>query len=631
MLLSAAASTGAADVQVQIGANGVNEIFEGESVDYYVQVQNTKGVPSLDLSGFAADFDCQVSPPQTRSQVSVFNGRMTQQVTYLFGCKLTPKRAGTLAVPAPIVNADGQKLTGQSGTLKVLAPEKQDLVIAELLVSKPRVYPTQPFDVTLRILVKPLPDIPNRDPLTPLQRQLPNIELNWMDAPEGLTAEKDAREWLRPYVVGNRVGFTLNNLRIQRGGGGNPFEDFDSVFDQRATPLNLQSGREKRNGLDGQPVEYFVYELKRTFIPEKAGVRKFGPALIKGQFVNGGSARGYTGRRLVVVAPVQTLEVREVPAQRPETFCGGIGTYQLNATATPAALRVGDPLTLRLEFVRLPGSGSLDLIGAPDLTANPRIAEDFEIMDKAPTGETKGDIKRFNYGLRPKKQGVSLPALTVSLFDPAAEKFTELTTRPIALNVTQAATLATGEIVGRLNGDHNTDIKSRAQGIFQNINDLAELGNQRVSVWFVGFAAAAPWLFFVCLALVVTGWRRRANDSAWQRRQHARRDAEHRLRDAKAALDRDKGEEALKNVRAAIAGLIADMRNTAAEGMTAHEAAQLLAACSVSEDVRGRSVKVLETVEAAAYGSTAGLNIAGLIATAQECVPALYRELDGVK
>ena len=81
--------------------------------------------------------------------------------------------------------------------------------------------------------------------------------------------------------------------------------------------------------------------------------------------MEGGS---YTGRRVVAIAPAVPVEVREVPAPRPATFCGGIGKYRLASSASPTALRVGDPLTLTLDVER----GPSQRIARPDQGAGPR-------------------------------------------------------------------------------------------------------------------------------------------------------------------------------------------------------------------------------------------------------------------
>src|SRR6185312_11085946 len=99
---------------------------------------------------------------------------------------------------------------------------------------------------------------------------------------------------------------------------------------------------------------------------------------------------------------------------------------------------------------RQPGSGSLELISAPDLAANADLAANFEIIDRNPTGHSEGDRKRFAYALRPKRAGVAIPALAVTVFNPDTEKFSEIATRPIALAVSEASRMAAGEIVGSL-------------------------------------------------------------------------------------------------------------------------------------------------------------------------------------
>src|SRR5439155_27156769 len=119
---------------------------------------------------------------------------------------------------------------------------------------------------------------------------------------------------------------------------------------------------------------------------------------------------------------------REVPSPRPATFSGGIGSYNVNATANPTTLRVGDPLTLTLDVQRQVGSGALELISAPDLSANEKLAADFDIIDKAPTGEVKGDVKHLSYGQRPKRAGASIPALPMTVLNRETERFADLST-----------------------------------------------------------------------------------------------------------------------------------------------------------------------------------------------------------
>ena len=290
------------------------------------------------------------------------NGRVTQQNSFghVYHFRLTPKRTGKLMIPGPSATIDGKAVSGRSLALSVIAPEAQDLVIAAMKTDRGKVYPTQPFEVTLRVLVRPLPDNPDRDPLGPLRRRPPHIEVNWVDVPAGLTSEDKSR-WLEKLLSEDGSGFALNEVSTRSSA----FSFFDGP---KAAVFSLFRGRESRNGLDGRPVNYFVYELKRKLTAEKTGSYTLGPAVVKGSFVEGMKDSSYTGRRLVAIAPAVSVEVPEVPGPRPTTFCGGIGNYHLVASATPTALRVGDPLTLRLDFER----GRSERITGPDLSARPR-------------------------------------------------------------------------------------------------------------------------------------------------------------------------------------------------------------------------------------------------------------------
>ncbi len=612
-------AAGTPEIVVEASAN---EIFIGESIDYLVEIRNVQDPAPPDLTGLNDDFDVKSNGDESRNQSStmIFNGKVTQEniFSHIFRFRLTPRRTGRLKIPAPATTIEGKTITGRALSINVVAPEEQGLVIPEITIDRERVYPTQPLEVTLRVLVHPLPDDPDRDPLAPLHSQPPHLDVNWVDLPAGLAGEEKPR-WLEKLLARDGAGFTLNDVSM-RGGGF--FEG------PRAAVFNLYKRREKREGLDGSPINYFVYELRRRMTPEKSGTYAFGPVTVKGTFVVDKDKRQYKGQRLVAIAPAVNVDVREVPAPRPATFCGGIGQYQVTASASPSELRVGDPLTLTLNVERGAGSGSLELISAPDLAANPRISADFEIVDKNPTGRVDGDIKRFAYALRPKRAGVGIPSIGVTVFNPDTEEFEEVSTRPVTLTVSDASRLGAGELVGSLTGSGTQEIKSREQGIFQNVTDPTELRDQNVNVTALVELAAGLWGAVGCLVVVVTTQRRKSGDVVWQRRQQARRAADRKLAEARAAQAAGQSPEVLRSVRSAVVGLVADMRNMVAEGLTAVETDAILASSPVPAEMRGEVRRLLDSIESAEYGSGGGATSAALIEQAEGLVPRLVRQLD---
>jgi hypothetical protein len=289
---------------------------------------------------------------------------------------------------------------------------------------------------------------------------------------------------------------------------------------------------------------------------------------------------------------------------------------------------VGDPVTLTLDIQRGQQSGSLALISAPDLSANPRLAADFEIVDKNPTGRSEGEMKRFEYALRPKREGVTIPALAVTVFNPDTETFSDLATKPLALAVSAASRLNAGDLVGALGSTATPEIKSRAQGIYQNVTDPSELADERVNVVALGELAAGSWLAAACLIAVVSAHRRKSGDVVWQRKRQARRAAEHRLAEARKLLAEGRSREALRAIRSALVGLIGDMRNIVAEGLTASEADAALAGTAVPADARASMLRLLEAIESAEYGSGTASETAAMIETATALIPRLARNLE---
>jgi hypothetical protein len=437
--------------------------------------------------------------------------------------------------------------------------------------------------------------------------------VNWVDVPEGLTAN-GTTDWLQPQISDDGTGFTLNEVNTSSG----------SIFgNARAAVFNLAKGRETRPGRDGKSINYFLYELTRDFVPQQTGRYTFGPALLKGAFVGGMQNNEYLARRIVAIASAATVEVREVPAPRPATYSGGIGEYHIAASASPIKLRVGDPLTLTLQFAPGEQSGSLERISAPDLTAIPEIADNFEIIDKSPTGRVESGVKKFGYAMRPKRASVSIPAISVSTFDPTTELFTQISTDAISLEVSEASKLSTSELVGAVPATATNEIQKSSSGIFQNITDPRELRDERVRIGAWLSTVAAFWCVAAGAIAGVIVRRRKSTDTVGQRRAQARRTAMARIAEANSAAASGQRTDALRHVRAAVAGLVADMRDRVADGLTASDVSEELIAASISTDDRNAVTSLLESLEGAQYGGGSAIEPANAIRHATELIGRL--------
>lgn len=589
------------------------EIFMGETLTYQVDIQNAQNPNTPNIAILDEKFTVEFLGDQSRNQSStmIINGRISQSSTFshVYQYRLTPKLAGTLTIPEVTATIDGKNLISNSLSVRVLDIPKQDTVVAEIIPSLSKVYPTQSFTVKLRILVQPIADT-REEPLKPLRRSPPRLQINWLKPQEGLETN-EVSDWLQPLLSTNNVGISINEVKADSG----------SLFQSRLAVFDLSKGRERRNGITGIPIDYFVYELDRKFVAEKPGTYTFGPASVKGTFATGLSGREYDATRIVAIAPAVNIEVLEVPSPRPNNFIGGIGNYAVSVSATPTKLRVGDPMTLTLQFGQGEGSGSLNLISAPDLTAVPEIADRFDIVDKNPVGRQENSSKKFAFALRPKRAGVSIPALSLSTFDPTSESFSSIRTDPIAMEVTEASTIGGGDLIGSIGaGKPVTDIKTRADGIFHNVTYVSQLRNERLDLMNGLKWVAALWMGTGIAIASLVIFRRQSSDVPRQRRVTARRTAQSRLTAAKSLLNQGKQNESLREVRAAILGLVADTGNRIADGLTTADVNDAIQAAAVPNEHQQRLRRLLERIESAEYGASDATDSTHLVNDASELV-----------
>ena len=84
---------------------------------------------------------------------------------------------------------------------------------------------------------------------------------------------------------------------------------------------------------------------------------------------------------------------------RPESFTGAVGKYDISALAVPTNVRVGDPIELVIDI----RGDLIETLPAPDLTAIPRLTEDFRVPAETLAGTVSGDRKRFTQRIRAKR------------------------------------------------------------------------------------------------------------------------------------------------------------------------------------------------------------------------------------
>lgn len=572
------------------------QIYQGESVLYRVTLNHVDAPKPPELKGFDAFQIATLGEQSLNSrQITIINGQKSEIVRQgrQYNYRLTPLRSGTLTIPAPTVEIDGQTLTGREVKLTVVAPEEQDAVLVEFRSDRDAVYPLQPFELALTVAVRALPgQLSEQDPLS-VQPRPPALSVTWLDdeqLPDGMQPQKSWREILEPMISRRGNGFQVNNI-----GTSSVF----SLFQNDAAGFHPTPRRTTRKNSAGEEVEYWEYRFSRVLIPQKIGKYDFPAVSLKGTFADEIQNGRLTGRQIYALAPGLTITVRDVPLEgRPESYIGAVGKFEVTADLAPRSARVGDPMTLT---ITLNGQGTLDSARPPELTGLPGIEGAFRTYDA--TEESSANSRTFTYSLRPLETDVTqFPAIPVSYFDVEAEKYVTRSTDPISVTIAEAETLTDADIVSSPapSATEAGGLQASEGGVFANDTRPEAVRNESVSASrYVGLWA----LMFVVWGMVSFGLRRARKireDPALMRRRAA-------PARARAILNSADGLPA-ESLRRVVTGLIADFADVPAAGMTPRDAAELLQRWGVDETLCSRTDVFLNDCDAGRYGAAADVS-----------------------
>ena len=210
---------------------------------------------------------------------------------------------------------------------------------------------------------------------------------------------------------------------------------------------------------------YDVLEFRTNLYATKSGDYKVGPARIKcnivvkkritgamrdDMFGNDQALRDsffddflarYEKRPIELKSDEVHLIVSQLPSEgRPKDFSGAVGDYQFIFEASPAKVKTGDPVTVRMT---INGTGNFNTVLSPKLEA----IDDFKAYE--PEVKTQENSKTFTQVLIPQTEKITqIPKASFSYFDPAAKEYKTITQGPIALQVEKSKEELPSKVVG---------------------------------------------------------------------------------------------------------------------------------------------------------------------------------------
>ena len=587
----------------------------------HVQVSYTiHGAPNLPTIsiGETKDFVVVGGPfPNDRTDITIVNNRMTQDVSHTMTYILQPKHTGTLIIPA----ANAKDANGHSWQSNALQLE----VVNGSLAAQQQQRQIDPFAALQQRRMQQYQQQQQRQSQQP-QQQAPD------------TKEPDISKdvFIRVVVdkskvhVGEQVTASYKLYsRLFMQAGISKLPSLNGFWTQDFEIPKLP--KPQYETIDGKQYQVFLIK-KSALFPQQTGTLELDPAEVTGTarlvqrvrqrdpfadlfndpafslmmndpFFNNGFFNTVQYRDVPVhlkSAPVK-ISVTALPDKgKPEDYGGAVGDFELTSNINKKELTTDDAINLT---VKITGSGNLKLIEIPKLNL-PNGLDAFDpVASDTITGRTTiiSGTKTITYPIAPHTPGdYVIPAIPFSYFNPQTNKYVTLQTEPIKIHVTAGKNYKTG-------GSKNLPALSDIHNI--NTQPLKSLTIQSKPFLFSG----GYWSMYALPLLTFIGfivWKRKeeelSKDTVLLKNKRANKIALKRLATAKKLLEENKEKPFYEEVSKATWLYLSDKLNIPISTLSRETAKEALDKKKVPFDLQEATERVITNCETALYSPMNG-------------------------
>ena len=550
----------------------------------YVVTARASGI-TVDLKD--SGFDVLYGPTtSSSSSTSIVNGQMSSEVRTTFSYVLSATKEGTFTLPAATIKVDGQTLTSNSVSVRVLPADQQP----EGSSSSAR---SQQGGAQAKF---------NKDDVHLV------LDLSKTSVYEGEAIVATLKLYWRNTQMGNPSDVKL--------------PDFEGFTVQDMDNDNAQASLEHFNGAN-----YQMYPLvKWLLFPSRSGELTIPAASLTANVAIVSTRRTggffdwpmeYTENVAVPLrSAARKVNVKSLPAGKPTSYMNAVGNFNVKSVLTADKVRANDAVIYR---ITIDGIGNLKYVKEPQ----PEFPTDFEVFDpkvdlstRATSSGVQGK-KTIEYTVIPRHAGkYEIPALEFSYFDVKSGQYKTLRTESYTLEVEKGPNdSSTGGAVD-FTGTNQERIRVLGNDIryLHSVDadalDLGKIdpatGKPEPLMPFFGTPAywmffLVPFLVFVILAFVYRRRIRRMADIAGMRTRRAGKVAERRLKEAKKALNAKDENAFYEAIHKAILGYVCDKLRIPLSDLTQDTVSEMLEQHSVPQETIHEVKDVLDTCQFARY------------------------------
>ena len=506
----------------------VNQQFR---LTFKVNKANVKEPTIPDLS----DFNILTGPHRsTQQSYQSINGKMTKEESVTFTYILLAEKEGEFKIPAASVMVDGKKYSSNPLRVKVLPPDQNSSAQSQGGGNYSQSGSSSATNISDEDL--------------------------FVKATLSMGKVYEQEAVLLTYKVYSTVNLT--NLS-------NPTPDLKGFHIQE-----VQLPREKHFDLEHYNGRNYQTLIWRQFVlfPQQSGELEIPSLTFEGvvavqsrrnldpfeMMFNGGPS--YFEVKKNLSSNKLTLEVKNLPADRPVGFSGGVGQFSISSSISAQEAKTNEELTLK---VKVKGIGNMKLLGNPIIdfpcefeVYDPIINNNFSLKTNGFSGE-----KVYEYVITPRASGsYTIPAARFIYFDPLSDSYKTIESESYTVTVEKGKeqALPAATYVGK---ETSKVLASDIRHI--KLGDVKKQGGK--SVFFASTAYCLlyiiPLLLFVAYIIV---YRKRVVENAnisLVRTKKANKVAVKRLKIAKRLLSEGKKNEFYDEILKTLWGYMSDKMN----------------------------------------------------------------------
>ncbi len=286
------------------------------------------------------------------------------------------------------------------------------------------------------------------------------------------------------------------------------FPSFKGFFSQdMETPSNVNLQRENVNGQI-----YNVGLLKRVVLyPQKSGELFIEPfeleCVVRQQVRNKNFWDDFFGSyqnvKKKVVSPQVRINVKQLPDNAPDGFCGAIGKFNMTANINTKKVKTNDGITLK---ITISGTGNLKLID----TLNVKLPSDFEKYDPKISNDFKSSTegasgsKTFEYLIIPRHSGdFTIPPIEFTWFDLGSKQYKNVTSDEFKIHVDKGNDDESATVVSGMTKEDVKFIGSDIRFIKKNKFEVKKKGKLFFGSWLFIFLYILSLAIFIVLYIVM--------------------------------------------------------------------------------------------------------------------------------